>query len=135
MNNSNSECDSAWKVSEYGVFSGPYFHVVGLNTEIYSVNFRFQSEYRKIQTREISVFGCFSRSVIENEANIVTWFNKNTYIYLVINLGFFCWMVQFSKNVSSLACREQMFIATQLLNFPRIHLNLSCYCCKWKKLL
>ena len=27
----------AWKVSKYGVFSGPYFPVFGLNTKIYSV--------------------------------------------------------------------------------------------------
>ena len=29
---------TAWKVSKYGVVSGPYFPVFGLNTEIYSVN-------------------------------------------------------------------------------------------------
>ena len=28
----------AWKVSKYGVISGPYFPVFGLNTEIYGVN-------------------------------------------------------------------------------------------------
>ena len=27
---------TAWKVSKYGVFSGPYFPVLDLNTEIYS---------------------------------------------------------------------------------------------------
>ena len=27
---------TAWKVSKYGVFAGPYFPVFGLNTEIYS---------------------------------------------------------------------------------------------------
>ena len=26
---------TAWEVSEYGVISGPYFPVFGLNTEIY----------------------------------------------------------------------------------------------------
>ena len=31
--------NTAWKVSKYGVFSGPYFPVFGLNTEIYGVNF------------------------------------------------------------------------------------------------
>ena len=54
---------TAWKVSKYGVFSGPYFPAFGLNTEIYSVNLRIQSEYRKIRTRKTSVFGHFSRSV------------------------------------------------------------------------
>ena len=38
---------TAWKVSKYGVISGPYFLVFGLNTEIYGV------------------FGHFSRSVID----------------------------------------------------------------------
>ena len=48
-------------MSKYGVISGPYFPVFGLNTEIYSVNICIQSEYRKIQTRNNSVFGHFSR--------------------------------------------------------------------------
>ena len=34
-------------MSRYGVFSGPYFPVFGLNTEIYTVNLRIQSKYRK----------------------------------------------------------------------------------------
>ena len=29
---------TAWKVSKYGVISGPYFPVFGLNTMIYGVN-------------------------------------------------------------------------------------------------
>ena len=48
---------TAGKVSKCGVFSGPSFPVFGLNTEIYGVNLRMQSEYRKRRTRkEISVF-------------------------------------------------------------------------------
>ena len=43
-------------------FSGPYFPVFGLNTEIYEVNLRIQSEDRKIPTRKNSVFRYFSRS-------------------------------------------------------------------------
>ena len=30
---------------KYGVIPGPYFPVFGLNTEIYGVNIRIQSEY------------------------------------------------------------------------------------------
>ena len=30
---------TAWKLPKYGVISGPYFPVLGLNTEIYGVNF------------------------------------------------------------------------------------------------
>ena len=46
-------------------FSGPYFPVFGLNTEIYSLNLRILSEYEKIRTIKNSVFGHFSRSVSE----------------------------------------------------------------------
>ena len=53
---------TAWEVFKYGVISGPYFPVFELNTEIYSVNLRIQSEYRKIRTRNNSVFEHFSRS-------------------------------------------------------------------------
>ena len=52
---------TAWKVSKYGVFSGPYFPVFGLDTEIYVVN-RIQSECWKIRTRKNSSSGHFSRS-------------------------------------------------------------------------
>ena len=44
---------TAGKVSKYGVISGPYFPVFGLNTEIYCVTRR---------TRNNSVFGHFSHS-------------------------------------------------------------------------
>ena len=68
---------TAWKVSKYGVFSGPYFPVFGLNTVIYGLNLRIQSEYWKIRTRKNFVFGhvlrnefCQSiRSIWKNEAS------------------------------------------------------------------
>ena len=53
---------TAWKLYKYGVFSGPYFTVFWLNTEIYRLNLRIQSKYGKIQTRKNSVFGHFSPS-------------------------------------------------------------------------
>ena len=53
---------TAWKVSKFGVFSGPYFPVFGLNAEIYFVNLRIQSKYGKIRTRKNSVFEHVSRS-------------------------------------------------------------------------
>ena len=55
--------NTAWKVSKYGIFSSPYFPVFGLNTEIYCINLRIQSEYGKIKTRKYSVFGHFLHSV------------------------------------------------------------------------
>ena len=62
-------------MSKYGVFSGPYFPVFGLNTEIYSVNLRIQSEYRKIWTRKNSVYGHFSRSANFNYFPLVWMFS------------------------------------------------------------
>ena len=55
--------NTAWKVSKYGVFSGLYFPLFGLNSDIYTVNVRIQLEYKKIRTRKISEFGKFSRIV------------------------------------------------------------------------
>ena len=53
---------TAWKLSKYGVISGPNFPAFELNTEIYGVNLRTLSKYRKIRTRKNSVFGHFLRS-------------------------------------------------------------------------
>ena len=52
---------TAWKVSKYGVNSGPYFPAFGLNTERYFVSLHIQVERRKIGTRINSVFWHFSR--------------------------------------------------------------------------
>ena len=55
--------------AKYGVLSGPYFTVFGVNTEIYSINLRIQSKYGKIRTRKNSVYGHFLRSAkVMNEA-------------------------------------------------------------------
>ena len=53
---------TAWKVSKYGVFSGPYFSVFGLNMKIHGVNLPIQSKYGKILTRKNSVFWHFLSS-------------------------------------------------------------------------
>ena len=72
-------CITVWKVSKYGVISGPYFPVFGLNTEIYEVNLRIQSKYRKIRPRNNSVFGHFSRSV----CCMFFVFDKSSYFHII----------------------------------------------------
>ena len=57
---------TAWKVSKWEVFSGPYFPVFG--------NIRIQSEYMKIQTRKKSVFGHFSRGELRQIKPICWWY-------------------------------------------------------------
>ena len=58
----NSKPYTAWNVSKYKVFSGPYFPAFRLNTERYEVSVRIQSECGKIRTRKNFVFGHISRS-------------------------------------------------------------------------
>ena len=60
--------NTASKLSKYGVISGPYFPVFGLSTKIYPVNLRIQSEYRKVRSRNNSVFRHFSRSAMHRKA-------------------------------------------------------------------
>ena len=71
---------TAWKVSKYGVFSGPYFPTFGLNTDRYSVSLRIQSDCEKIRTRKNSVFGHFSRSLsklsFHKTFDMITWWDN-----------------------------------------------------------
>ena len=50
---------TAWKVSKYRVFSGSYFLTLALNTEIFSVNLRIQSKYRKNEPEKIPYLDTF----------------------------------------------------------------------------
>ena len=54
-----SEKPAQKKMSRYGVFSGPYFPIFGLNMEIYEVNLRIQSEHGKIRSEKTSYPGMF----------------------------------------------------------------------------
>ena len=67
---------------KYGVVCGPYFPIFGLDTEICRVNLRIQSECRKIQTRNNSVFGHFSRSdIFEQTCTVFYFLQKSHPIY------------------------------------------------------
>ena len=70
--NQKNKNKNARKVTKYEVISGPYFPVFGLSTEIYSVNLRIQSEYRKIRTRNNFVFAHFLRSEVWENQSILT---------------------------------------------------------------
>ena len=67
-------------------FSGPYFRVFGLYAEIYSLNLRIQSEYRKIRTRKFRIWTLFTQFFLT--VNFVN-FLKNR----LISILFYCfWM-------------------------------------------
>ena len=55
------DCPTTWKVSKYGTFSGPYFPVFRLNSEIYSINLRIHSEYAKKRTRKLRILTLFTQ--------------------------------------------------------------------------
>ena len=60
---------TAWRVRNYGVFSGPYFPAFKVNTERYGVSLRIQSECGKIWTRKNFVFWHFWRSETDTQTN------------------------------------------------------------------
>ena len=66
------------KVSKYGVFSGPYFPAFGMNTEIYSVNWRkslYSVGIQKNMHQEKLLFGNFSRVTYFVASPLYQWQN------------------------------------------------------------
>ena len=62
----------------------PYFPVLGLNTEIYSVNVRIQSEYREYGPEKTPYLDTFHSVMqfIEVKENVLTvWLSKHWFLY------------------------------------------------------
>ena len=77
LNGSTSRCVYlASKVSKFKDFSGPYFPIFELNTDIYSLSLRIQYEYGKILTRKTSNSGTFHTVIFNNKIN-----SNNTLIF------------------------------------------------------
>ena len=91
VNENNINSSTAWKVSKYGVVSCMYFPAFGMNTEIYYVNLHIQSEYRKIRTRNNSVFWTLFHAVIiahvDNTKKSI-WQAFNVRIFQCLNILF-----------------------------------------------
>ena len=94
-------------MSKYGVFSGPYFAVFELNTEIYSLNLRIQSEYKKVRTRKYFVFGDFSRSDYNFSKRIISSTEYNLFIHETIM--FRSWDI-FNRSTNFQICEAVMSI-------------------------
>ena len=99
--------NTAWKVSKYRVFSGPYFPVFGLNTEIYS-NLRIQSEYRKIRIRKNSVFGRFSRSATASTSTIGAYLK--ILVLPLVKVSSVCWKASSDFSLSLNNCLLYWFL-------------------------
>ena len=99
-------------MSKYGVFSGLYFPVFGLNME---KSLRIQSEWRKIRTRKNSVFGHFSRSVYQIILDFGVWkmikirnnfltnsclFQQNKFCFLIWSMAFIICILLFTYSLT-----------------------------------
>ena len=95
---------TAWKVSKYGAFPGPYFPAFALNTERYSVSLCIQSECRKIRARKNSVFGHFSRSacLCSSSTEILNIPYQSIYFTDGFTLAFHTFMTNGNKRLYTL---------------------------------
>ena len=116
--------------SKYGVISGPYFPAFGLNTERYGVSLRIQSEYRKIRTRNNSVFGHFSHSV--GWHHFISTFFGSFWVTEKFSIAerfkylFFIAMTIYDNGAYSKEAKQFYFKFTSYINFSDVFL-LYCW--------
>ena len=60
IDKSNYHCAKSVEIRS---FSGPYFPAFGLNTKIYGVNFRIQSECRKYRQEKLRIWTLFTQYI------------------------------------------------------------------------
>ena len=116
---------SVGKVSKYGVISGPYFSLFGLNTEIYRVNLSIQSEYRKIRARNNSVFGHFTqwihsvgkKSIQSQENSVINIDFEHVFTSWVRMINEICSMLTIKISMRHLVNRYNLTICD---NFEQI---------------
>ena len=121
----------------WSVFS--FIPVFGLNTEIYGVNLRIQSEYRKIPTRKNSVFWHLPRSVytmprydikFECFLQIETLFYENN----AWKISFKTWQ---ATQPTFTCCKSTVDLLENMLNMFKVNKNIRttplvslwCYYC------
>ena len=111
--------------------SSPYFPVFGLNTEIYGVNLRIQSEYRKMRTRNNSVFEHFYnseffhrlsveflvRSIHSYFSSIPAWI-RDLNVFQISTLGCYIGGKPLNRTQPVLCCKIVCFFEKQSSN-PR----------------
>ena len=113
-----------WKVSQYGVFAGPYFPLFSC----------ISTECRKIQTRKTSVFGHFSRSEHSSfdtfQLNVLFAYPLNTLEKQYIFKGYHCVKSVRIRSYSGLyfpAFRLITEICPYCPYFPALGLNTERY--------
>ena len=71
--------DTAWKVSKYGIFSGPYFPAFGLNTERYGVSMIFLQLHLRRRLEDLSfcirpMFPSYRNQPVDLQSKTTDWF-------------------------------------------------------------
>ena len=79
--------NTAWKVPKYAVFSGPYFPVVGLNTEIYSVFSSNKGKQGPEKTLYLDTFHAKQFMIISNQFYYLYRANENLEIAYLFDLS------------------------------------------------
>ena len=101
-------------MSGLGVFSGPHFSAFGLNTEIYFVNFRIQSECVKIRSRKSPNFDTFHEAGNMSDA-------KNCLVQVFSCRSLYCSQLHTVPTFSNFT-----FTFSVLLSKESIFLTASC---------
>ena len=114
---------TAWKVSKYGVFSGPYFPVFGLNREIYGVNLRIQSQYTgKYGPEKTPYLDAFHAAEVSNFQKILVLsiqrVNRYRYLHYLNN---------FDECLIKLKLKETIWISTSVFFFVCEWMNYFFY--------
>ena len=104
-----------------GVFSGLYFPVFGLNTEIYSVILHIQSKHGKIWTIKNSLFGPFSHSN-SNHWDIII----SILLCVIVNIFRKLFGKIFKTVIIKTSLRVCFFFSIFILNLLRKRKSNSC---------
>ena len=110
------------------IFFWSVFSSTWTQSEIYSVNLRIHSKYRKIRTRKNSVFGHFSRSVCFSYGKInLCWYIKTSHNSLIVknNVIFsFFFLSQTSQSLANkIKLKKSILLAYKIPSMQNLHLN------------
>ena len=76
---------NAWKMSKYGSFSGTYFPVFELNTDIHSVNFRISPNAGKYGPEDLRIWTLFTQCIKHHI--YIRFFKLEIFIHLKSDLN------------------------------------------------
>ena len=123
---------TAWKVFKYEVISGLYFPTCGLNTEIYFINLRIQSECGKIWTRN-NCLDTFHKVIFC--ANVFEFWDLPFIIFMITNflLNIHVPLLILKKSVRRADGYLKILIKKRSVNYLRVRLFAEPYFLAWRQ--